>query len=117
MTRLNVLLVCYSFPPAGGVGVLRAASLARYLPHEGIRLDVLTTSKPPAVGSDSAPLLELPDQVTILRTLTLDLPFTLKKRNTNVRPLRGAMPAGCIRLPKLQTRVDRLGKTPKRTEG
>lgn len=80
MTRLNVLLVSYSFPPAGGVGVLRAASLARYLPHEGIRLDVLTASKPSAVGSDPALLLELPDEVTIHRTLTLDLPFALKKR-------------------------------------
>ena len=56
MSLLNVLLVTYSFPPAGGVGVLRAASLARYFPAEGIRLDVLTTRNASAVGSDpSAP--------------------------------------------------------------
>jgi hypothetical protein len=62
MTPLKVLLVSYSFPPAGGVGVLRAASLARYLPGEGIRLDVLTASKPSAVGADPSLLLEIQEE-------------------------------------------------------
>lgn len=79
MKPLNVLLVTYSFPPAGGVGVLRAASLARYLPAEGIRLDVLTTRNASAVGTDSTLLNEIPADVTIHRTVTLDLPFGLKK--------------------------------------
>jgi hypothetical protein len=76
---LNVLLVTYSFPPVGGVGVLRAASLARYLPTEGIRLDVLTTRNASAVGTDSKLLKDIPGEVTIHRTLTLDLPFGIKK--------------------------------------
>jgi glycosyltransferase involved in cell wall biosynthesis len=80
MSELNVLLVVYAFPPAGGVGVLRAASLARYLPAEGIRLDVLTTRNPSSVGTDSSLLKEIPPEVTIHRTVTLDLPFILKKR-------------------------------------
>lgn len=79
MTRLNALLVTYSFPPAGGVGVLRAASLARYLPAECIELDVLTTRNASAVGVDSALLKEIPSEVNIHRTVTLDLPFGLKK--------------------------------------
>jgi hypothetical protein len=79
MTTLNVLLVTYSFPPAGGVGVLRAASLARYLPDEGIRLDVLTTRNASAVGTDSALLKEIPAEVKIHRTTTLDIPFGVKK--------------------------------------
>ena len=79
MKPLNVLLVTYSFPPAGGVGVLRAASLARYLPAEDIRLDVLTTRNASAVGTDSTLLNEIPADVTIHRTVTLDLPFGLKK--------------------------------------
>ena len=54
MNDLNVLLVTYSFPPVGGTGVMRAASLARYLPAEGIRLDVLTARNASAVGSDAA---------------------------------------------------------------
>lgn len=79
MTLLNVLLVTYSFPPAGGVGVLRAASLARYLPTEGIRLDVLTTRNASAVGTDSTLLKEIPAEVNVHRTVTLDLPFGIKK--------------------------------------
>ena len=74
-----MLLVSYSFPPAGGVGVLRAASLARYLPHEKIRLDVLTTHNASAVGTDPALLDAIPAEVKIHRTVTFDLPFGIKK--------------------------------------
>jgi glycosyltransferase involved in cell wall biosynthesis len=79
MTPLNVLLVTYSFPPVGGVGVLRAASLARYLRAEGIRLDVLTARNASSVGTDTTLLAEIPASVTIHRTLALDLPFAIKK--------------------------------------
>jgi glycosyltransferase involved in cell wall biosynthesis len=76
---VNILLVTYSFPPVGGVGVLRAASLARYLPSHEVRLDVLTARNPSAVGADPGLLHAIPSDVTIHRTLTLDLPFSLKK--------------------------------------
>jgi hypothetical protein len=79
MNTLNVLFVTYSFPPVGGTGVMRAASLARYFPAEGIRLDVLTARNASAVGSDAALLREIPAEVTVHRTLTLDLPFGIKK--------------------------------------
>jgi glycosyltransferase involved in cell wall biosynthesis len=77
---LNVLLVTYSFPPAGGVGVLRAASLARYFSAESIRLDVLTARNASAVGLDPTLLKEISAEVNIHRTVTLDLPFGIKKR-------------------------------------
>jgi Glycosyltransferase Family 4 len=80
MKTLNVLLVSYSFPPVGGTGVMRAASLARYFPAEGIRLDVLTARNASAVGSDFALMKEIPPEVTVHRTVTLDLPFGIKKR-------------------------------------
>lgn len=80
MNQLNVLLVVYAFPPFGGVGVLRAASLARYFPAEGIQLDVLTTRNPSSVGTDHSLLREIPPEVNIHRTITLDLPFSIKKR-------------------------------------
>src|SRR5215469_3768745 len=79
MDPLNVLLVSYVFPPVGGTGVMRAASLARYLPAEGVRLDVLTTRNPAAVGTDPTLLKDIPPSVTVHRTLTLDLPFGIKK--------------------------------------
>jgi len=58
---------------------MRVASLARYLPAEGIRLDVLTTRNASAVGADPSLLQEIPNEVRIHRTITLDLPFSLKK--------------------------------------
>ncbi|MHB1937270.1 MAG: glycosyltransferase [Acidobacteriaceae bacterium] len=80
MKTLNVLLVSYAFPPMGGTGVMRASSLARYLPAEEIRLDVLTARNASAVGSEPTLLKEIPSQVTIHRALTLDLPFGIRKR-------------------------------------
>lgn len=76
---MNVLLVTYSFPPAAGVGVLRAVSLAKYLPENGVQLDVLTTRNAAAVGQDHKPLAQLPQSVRIHRTWTPDLPFGLRK--------------------------------------
>lgn len=79
MEPLNLLLVSYIFPPVGGTGVMRAASLARYFPSLGIRVDVLTTRNPAAVGNDPELLKDIPTSVTVHRTLTLDLPFGIKK--------------------------------------
>jgi glycosyltransferase involved in cell wall biosynthesis len=58
---------------------MRASSLARYFPGQGIRLDVLTAKNASAVGSDLSLLKDIPPEVTVHRTLTLDVPFKLKK--------------------------------------
>ncbi|MDE1178128.1 MAG: glycosyltransferase [Edaphobacter sp.] len=76
---MNLLLITFSFPPAGGVGVLRALSLAKYLPGNDVRVDVLTARNAPAVGKDRTLLQQVPAEVTVHRTWTLDLPFWLRK--------------------------------------
>ena len=76
---MNLLLITFSFPPAGGVGVLRALSLAKYLPQNGIRVHVLTARNAPSVGRDLSLLAEVPAEVNLHRTWTLDLPFGLRK--------------------------------------
>jgi glycosyltransferase involved in cell wall biosynthesis len=76
---LNLLLITFSFPPAGGVGVLRALSLAKYLPEENVRVDVLTARNAPSVGKDLRLLKQVPADVTVHSTWTLDLPFWLRK--------------------------------------
>src|SRR5579864_1547916 len=78
--KLNVLLITFSFPPAGGVGVLRALSLAKYLPENDVRVDVLTARNAPSVGKDLTLLAQVPDSVTVHRAWTLDLPFAIRKR-------------------------------------
>lgn len=92
MKSLNVLLISYSFPPAGGVGVLRAASLARYFPNEGIRLDVITARNASALGADPTLLDDIPEAVSVLRTITVDLPFAIKKgiKKLITRPKRSS---------------------------
>lgn len=77
---MNLLLISFSFPPAGGVGVLRALSLAKYLPANGIRVDVLTARNAPSVGKDLPLLAQVPAAVTVHSSWTLDLPFALRKR-------------------------------------
>ena len=76
---MNVLLISFSFPPAGGVGVLRALSLAKYLPEQDVRVDVLCARNAPAVGRDTKLLAQVPESVTVHRTWTLDLPFGVRK--------------------------------------
>ena len=58
---------------------MRALSLARYLPENGVRVDVLTARNAPAVVRDDGLLAQLPASVTVHRTWTLDLPFALRK--------------------------------------
>ncbi len=90
---MNVLLITFSFPPAGGVGVLRAVSLAKYLPESGLRVDVLTARNAPSVGKDLSLLKDLPPAVTIHRCWTLDLPFALRKLVKKVVAGRAPSPA------------------------
>lgn len=59
--------------------MLRALSLAKYLPENDVRVDVLTARNAPAVGRDEALLRQVPQDVTVHRTWTLDLPFWLRK--------------------------------------
>lgn len=92
-TDLNVLLITFGFPPAGGVGVLRALSLAKYLPEAGVRVDVLTARNAPAVGKDLTLLRQVPASVTVHRCWTLDLPFAARKALKKMMSGKGAKPA------------------------
>jgi len=76
---MKLLLITYSFPPAAGVGVLRAHSLARYLPESGVQVEVLTARNAAAVGQDASLLQQLPAGVVVHRTWALDLPFAVRK--------------------------------------
>ncbi len=76
---MRVLLISFSFPPAGGVGVLRALSLAKYLPASGIQIDVLTARNAPSIKRDFSLAQQVPAGVIIHRCWTLDLPFGLRK--------------------------------------
>ncbi|MGD1094086.1 MAG: glycosyltransferase [Bryobacteraceae bacterium] len=74
-----LLISCY-FPPAGGIQVLRALSLAKYLPQNQFEVHVLTTRNPAVPTYDEALLDQIPSAVRIHRAWTLEPPFFLRKK-------------------------------------
>lgn len=75
----KILLISCYFPPAGGIGVQRAVSLARYLPQNGFKVFVLTArSSVPTV--DAELINRIPKEVAVHRTWTFEPPFRLRKR-------------------------------------
>src|SRR3984893_18569942 len=78
MTQDKVLLISCYFPPAGGINVQRALSLARYLPQNGFSVFVLTARS--SVPMFDAELVNLiPKEVQVHRTWNLEPPFRLRK--------------------------------------
>ena len=79
MWQDRVLLISCYFPPAGGINVQRAVSLARYLPQNGFKVFVLTAHS--SVPMSDAELVKLiPKDVEVHRTWTLEPPFRLRKK-------------------------------------
>jgi glycosyltransferase involved in cell wall biosynthesis len=70
MARPKILLIAYWFPPAGGIAVQRALSLARYLPEHDCDVHVLTARNPPSPVLDPALLKRVPVDVTVHRAWT-----------------------------------------------
>lgn len=73
----KVLMLCYYYPPLGGIGSQRSQKFARYLPHYGWRPIVVT----PTHGSyfmDASLDTGESQGVEVLRTATVDLSRRLK---------------------------------------
>src|SRR5579883_2251833 len=68
--KRKVLLISYWFPPAGGIAVQRALSLAKYLPSYNCELHVLTPSNPPSPVPDSTLLAQVSSNVVVHRCWT-----------------------------------------------
>ncbi len=80
MADARVLLIAYWFPPAGGIAVQRALSLARYLPQHGCQVHVLAPRNPPSPVIDPALLRQVPPEVTMHRAWTPMPPANLRKK-------------------------------------
>ena len=77
---IRLLLIAYAFPPAGGIVVMRALSLAKYLPASGFHVHVLSARNPVVPVLDHGLLHHLPPSVRLHRALTPELPFRFRKR-------------------------------------
>src|SRR6202158_1953944 len=76
----RILIISYWFPPAGGIPVQRALSLARYLPENGFEVHVLAPRNPPAPIQDPALLNLIPPQVKVHRAFTPMPPSDLRQK-------------------------------------
>jgi glycosyltransferase involved in cell wall biosynthesis len=76
--KLRILLISYLFPPAGGIGVQRALSLARYLPQCGFEVHVLSAANAAAPVRDPALCQRIPEKVKQHHAFTPEIPFWVR---------------------------------------
>lgn len=76
----RLLLISYLFPPAGGVAVQRALSLARYLPRYGCDVTVLAAANPATPVVDESLVRLIPPSVRVERTFSPEIPFEWRQR-------------------------------------
>ncbi len=76
----KLLIISYLFPPAGGVAVQRALSLAKYLPGFGYSVHVLRARNASAPVEDPGLLRHVPASVMIHTAFTPELPFRFRQR-------------------------------------
>jgi hypothetical protein len=76
--KLRILLISYLFPPAGGIGVQRALSLARYLPDCGFEVHVLSAANAAAPVRDPALCQRIPNSVRQHHAFTPEIPFWIR---------------------------------------
>lgn len=75
----RLLLIAYNFPPVGGAGVQRPVKWAKYLGRFGWDVTVLTTLNPSVPVRDESLLADLPRNVNIVRALTWEPDYAVKK--------------------------------------
>ncbi len=99
----KLLLISYLFPPAGGVPVQRALSLARYLPRNGYEVHVLCCRNPGIPTLDPSLVKRIPPEVRVHRAFSPELPFRARqavwallapKRKTAAPVVQASQPAG-----------------------
>jgi glycosyltransferase involved in cell wall biosynthesis len=80
MNRRKLLILSYLFPPAGGISVQRALSMARYLPDSGFEVHVLRAGNAESPVRDVGLLRLIPAGVRLHNATTLEIPFALRHR-------------------------------------
>lgn len=76
---IRVLIVCYGFPPVGGVGVQRAVKLVKYLPEHGVEPAVLTVANPSVPIYDTTYDKDLPEGLEVIRARTFEPGYAVKQ--------------------------------------
>jgi glycosyltransferase involved in cell wall biosynthesis len=85
----NVLIIAYSFPPAGGGRVRRAIKFAKYLKHFNWEPVVLTVKKPAVPDYDYALLDTLAPDLEVIRTPSIEIAGPLRRIGQKARQKKG----------------------------
>jgi glycosyltransferase involved in cell wall biosynthesis len=95
----KLLYLAYPFPPMGGVGVVRTAKFARYLPEHGWRVHVLTVDEAVYHLHDESLLSEIPEGTKVTRVRGREWRRLLRRHrgSTDPTPSSGAGPPGPLR--------------------
>lgn len=75
----EVLVIAYGFPPVGGSAAIRTLKFCKYLPQFFWKPVVLTVKKPRVFDRDPSLLEDLPKDIEVYRTATIELPYSLYK--------------------------------------
>ena len=78
--RRKVLIISYLFPPAGGVAVQRALSLAKYLPALGFEVHVLRARNAATPVIDRSLLQHIPASVRVHHAISPEPRFAFRQR-------------------------------------
>ena len=79
MEKHRILIISYLFPPAGGIAVQRALSLAKYLPGCGFDVHVLSASNAAGPVRDPDLLRQVPAGVMLHSAFTPEIPFGVRQ--------------------------------------
>ncbi len=93
MKKRKLLLVSYLFPPAGGIAVQRALSLAKYLPRHNFEVHVLTARNAAVPVMDPGLMSHVPDSVCVHGSFTPELPFHWRHKIWNLLSRTGKINA------------------------
>lgn len=81
--KKNILFISYVFPPTGGAGIQRTVKLVKYFSRLGWNVSVLTAKNPSVPVKDTKMLEDIPNNVKIYRSITYEVPYTLKRKIWN----------------------------------
>ncbi|MDP3732023.1 MAG: glycosyltransferase [Candidatus Omnitrophota bacterium] len=80
----KVLVIAYGFPPAGGSSSIRTVKFCKYLPRFSWKPVVLTVRKPRVLDWDPGLLDDIPKDIDVYRTPSMEPPYFLYNRSNKV---------------------------------
>ena len=99
----KILIISYSFPPAGGISVQRPLSFAKYLSRLGFEVHVLSAGTAASPVIDAGLLRHVPPEVTLHRAFAPVVPFVLRQKIWKVLSRggkSGPKPASTVAAPR-----------------